>query len=111
MANSISQTATVPVCSSLFKYLQLLSWCSCPKIVHWLKWWPPEWPPSAMEDPEQQLDTLIEDNLAQYVDLKLKTDQKLVNIDLHAPLASPDLVAFKLNWLHWPNISTETQRA
>ena len=39
-----------------------------------------------MEDPEHQFDSLIEDNLAQFFDLKLKTDQTIASIDPHAPL-------------------------
>ena len=46
-----------------------------------------------MEDNAQQFDSLIEDNLAQYFDLKLKTDQKITHIDPLAPLGSPELVA------------------
>ena len=46
-----------------------------------------------MEDTAQQFDSLIEDNLAQYFDLKLKTDQKIADIDPRAPLGSPELVA------------------
>ena len=45
-----------------------------------------------MEDTAQQFDSLIEDHLAQYFDLKLKTDQKIASIDPHAPLGSQELV-------------------
>ena len=70
-------------------YLQLLRWCACPKIVHLAR----AVAPTAMEDTAQQFDSLIEDNLAQDFDLKLKTDQKIASIDPHAPLGSPELVA------------------
>ena len=48
-----------------------------------------------MEDPAHQFDSLIEDNLAQYFDPELKTDQKISSIDpqAHAPLGSNELVA------------------
>ena len=70
-------------------YLQLLRWCTCPKIVHLAR----AVAPTAMEVTEQQFDSLIEDNLAQYFDLKLKTNQKIASIDPHAPLGSHELVA------------------
>ena len=56
---------------------------------------------SAMED-LAQLGSLVEDNLAQYFDLKLKTDQKIASLDPHA--GCHELI-------HLPNISSETQRA
>ena len=49
--------------------------------------------PTAMEDTVQQFDSLTEDNLAQYFDLNLKTDQNIASIDPHAPLGSHELVA------------------
>ena len=54
----------------------------------------------AVEENAQQFDSLIEDNLAQYSDsdLRLKTDQKLAGIDLHAPLGYQ-------NYLCWQNIT------
>ena len=70
-------------------YLQLLRWCACPKMVHLAR----AVAPPAMQDTAQQFDSLIEDNLAQYFDLKLKTDQKIADIDPRAPLGSPELVA------------------
>ena len=70
-------------------YLQLLRWCACPKMVHLAR----AVAPPAMQDTAQQFDSLIEDNLAQYFDLKLKTDQKITDIDPRAPLGSPELVA------------------
>ena len=85
-------------------YLQLLRWCSCPKIVH-LAWRAVA--PSAMENTAQQFDSLIEDNLAWYFDLKLKTDdQKIASFDPHAPQGSSELV--ELSSL--ANISAKTHR-
>ena len=44
-----------------------------------------------MQGPAQQFNSLIEDNLAKYFDLKLKTYQTIASIDLHAPVGSPEL--------------------
>ena len=71
-------------------YLQLLHLCTYPKIVHLAR----AVAPSAIEDPAQQFDSLIEDNLAQYFDLKLKTYQKIASIDQHAPTAPILVPAF-----------------
>ena len=46
-----------------------------------------------MEDPAHQFDSLVEDNWAQYFDLKLTTDQKIASIDPYSPLGSTELVA------------------
>ena len=70
-------------------HLQLLLWCTYPKIVQLAR----AVAPLAMEDPGHQFVSLIEANLAQDFDLKLKTDQKIASIDPHDPLGSNELVA------------------
>ena len=78
-------------------YLQLFLWCTCPKLVHLAR----AVAPSAMEDTAQRLDSLTEDNLAQYFDRKLNTDQKIASIHQHAPLGSHELVAFEGSEKRW----------